>query len=555
LLIRIIDGGGEIAAGGSVPWQNPPSRDMLLAKIFSLSSPLRSLLPALNKYRSKPSCLKPVLALCSLLCLMSCVGAAQENGNPVDFNTNTPNIYVDYNRTIVPTRAEVASTNGLGCWIWDKQTLDKQTIHLWQSFNIPESNPATHAELRISADNAFRVWMDGQEIGSGSDWRTLSIYELSGKLDPGTHVLAVEGFNDCDKAGVIVGLHLKLANGQALHMQSDTNWRVVPISVSGWQTAKRPADDWPMAVFVANLRQPPWWGVPKAIAYIQESIPEPVPFWRTSRFQFILFVGCGAFMIIGFCLLIQLVIQSKTHSSLQIERDRIARDLHDDLGSKITQLLLIGEASQIRDNILPHDNASTEPILQMCEEARDILTTIDEIIWIVNSQHNTLNDFSIHVCKYTERFLESTPIRFRFDVEYELPPKTLPQLVRRNLVLAVKEALNNAVKHSHATELIVRIKLEDSTFIVMAEDNGIGFDYQKVNPERNGLNNMTLRMKEIGGDFKVITRLDEGCKVCLGFPINNSGFRRLLYKPAYQNSSAPIHGYKDGKGLVAKQIK
>jgi signal transduction histidine kinase len=217
--------------------------------------------------------------------------------------------------------------------------------------------------------------------------------------------------------------------------------------------------------------------------------------------------------------------------------------------------LLTGEASQIRNNQLSQDNAATEPILQMCEGARDILTTIDEIIWIVNSQHNTLNDFVIHVCKYTERFLESTPIRFRFDVEYDLPPKTLPQLARRNLVLAVKEALNNVIKHSHATELIVRIKLDNSTFIVMLEDNGIGFDYQQVNSERNGLNNMMLRLQEIDGDFKIITRPDEGCKVCISFPIKNFKFGRRLYKPAYQNGSLPSHVSKNGDELAAKEIK
>jgi signal transduction histidine kinase len=253
--------------------------------------------------------------------------------------------------------------------------------------------------------------------------------------------------------------------------------------------------------------------------------------------------------------LIQLVIQAKTHRFLQVERDRIARDLHDDLGSKITRLLLIGEASQIRHDTDSRDHALDEPILQMCEGARDILTTIDEIIWIVNSQRNTLNDFAIRVCRYTERFLESTPIRFRFDVEYELPPKTLPQLARRNLVLAVKEALNNAVKHSHATELMVRIKLDGSTFVVMVEDNGIGFDSQPAKSERNGLNNMLSRMKEIGGDFEIISRLGEGCKVCLRFPIKHSRFRRFLYQPAPQSSLALNRVPEDRQALAAKQIK
>jgi hypothetical protein len=340
------------------------------------------------------------------LCLFCRVAAGQDAGsNSVEYFTNTPNIYVDYDRAKNPSEAELEATNGLGCWIWDKQTLDKQTIHLWKSFTIPESIPATNADLRASADNAFRVWMDGQEIGNGSDWRTLSIYKLSGRLEPGTHVLAIEGFNDCDKAGVIFGMTVNLANGKTLHVQSDKSWRVVPLSVSDWRTVTKPSPDWPKASFVANLRQPPWWGNPKTVAHVDGSLPEPLLFWQTTRFQIILFAVCGGFIISGLFLLIQLVIQSKTHSFLQIERDRIARDIHDDLGSKITQLLLIGEASQIRQDARSHGNGSSEPVLQMCDGARDILTTVDEIIWIVNSQHNTLNDLAIHVCKYTERFM------------------------------------------------------------------------------------------------------------------------------------------------------
>lgn len=482
----------------------------------------------------------------------SSIGLAQDkSGNA---NPDSPNIYVDYGLTPASFPLQKAATNGLGCWIWAQQVLDKQTVHLWQTFNIPGSAPATNADLRISADNAFRVWIDGHEIGSGSDWRTVSIYNLSGQLSPGTHVLAVEGFNDCDKAGVIVGLSVKLAGGKELYFRSDTKWRVVPLTVSGWQTITRPADDWPNAKFIAHLGQVPWWSVPKTIAHIQESLPDPLPFWRTRDFQFVLFAGCGVFIVIGLGLLVQLLIQSRTHKFLQIERDRIARDIHDDLGSKITQLLLMGEASQIRHNEAFPENTQAEPILQMCDGARDILSTIDEIIWIVNSQHNTLNDFAIHVCKYTERFLESSSIRFRFDVEYELPAKTLSQLARRNLFLAVKEALNNSVKYSHATELTVRITLNGSRFIIIVEDNGIGFDFQQANPARNGLTNMMSRMQEIGGDFQVISRPGEGCKVRLGFPLKQPWFRRFLLKPSSQSHPDTGGAPNQDNGPATKQM-
>jgi signal transduction histidine kinase len=494
-------------------------------------------LPLLGKHLSNFSSLNH-LVLLGALAVMSCVSASGNvSRDQLESPINTPNIYVvsDVSKT------DVACTNGLGCWIWAKQVLNKQTIYLWKTFQVSQPYPVVHAKLSISADNAYTVWLDGQEIGSGSDWRSLNIYELRGKLNPGIHVLAVEGFNDTDKAGVIVGLSLKLANGQFLQVRSDTSWRVVPKPVSGWQTVTQPPDDWPKARFIAVMGQNFWWHLPITVAHIQGLLPEPIPFWQTRKFQSSLFVGCGFFIIIGLYLLIQLVSQSNTHNSLRIERDRIARDLHDDLGSKVNQLLLTGEAALIKH---------TEPdaaIPKICESARDILATIDDVVWIVNSQHDKLNDFAIQICKHTQRFLESTNIRYRFDVGYEFPPKTITQLARRNLFLVVKEAVNNAVKHSHATELTVRIQLEGSMLIVTVEDNGIGFDSKRFDNDRNGLANMTRRMEEIGGSAQIITRPGHGSKICLKVSLTPSRFQRFLFKRLFQrkhqrneNSGVPV---------------
>lgn len=481
------------------------------------------------------------MLLCALS-VMSCFGALGEaSRDQLDSPVNTPNIYVvsDVSQT------DVTSTNGLGCWIWAKQVLNKQTIYLWKTFQVPQPYPVVNAKLSISADNAYTVWLDGQEIGSGSDWRSLSIYELRGKLNPGTHVLAVEGFNDTDKAGVIVGLSLKLANGQLLHVRSDTSWRVVPKPMSGWQTVTQPLDDWPKARFIAVMGQNFWWHLPVTVAHIQGSLPEPLPFWQTRKFQSGLFVGCGLFLVIGLYLLFQLVIQSKTHRSVQIERDRIARDIHDDLGSKVNELLLTGEAAQIKPN------GSNTSLPKMCERARDILTTIDEVVWIVNSEHDKLDDFAIQVCKHTERFLESTHIRFRFDMDYELPPKKLTQLVRRNLFLAVKEALNNTVKHSHATEVTVSIKLEGSVLAVIVVDNGIGFDSRHVNDDRNGLANLMQRMEEIEGTSQVTSQPGEGCKVRLCVPLKYPWLRWHLFESVHRHCS---YWQNDSKDSPAERI-
>ncbi len=449
-------------------------------------------------------------------------------GNPPAGASNYPTIFY-------VTKPQPEVTNGLGCWMWDKITLNKQTVRFWHRFDVPKTNPVVQAELRIAADNAFKVWLDGQELGSGSDWRTLSIYHLEGKLNSGPHALAVEGFNDNDQAGVIFGLSLTMADGQVMQMRSDRTWRVVPNSESDWETALHPGADWPYASFAANFGRVPWWRIPASVLHIRAALPKPIPVWQSREFQLGLFAACVVFVLICLYLLIQLVSQLKAHHLVQAERDRISRDIHDDLGSKITQLLLTGELAQIKS--APPPGA---PLVQMCDGARNILTTIDDVVWIVNSQNDNFQDFVIYVCKHTQQFLESTPIRCRFDVQQELPAKILPQITRRNLFLAIKEALNNAAKHSEATELTLHIELYGSRLDVDVADNGRGFDTAQASQERNGLTNMKLRMLEIGGDCHVISRPGEGCQVSFQVLLKQPSFFKSLFRLKNRDDSAVV---------------
>lgn len=439
---------------------------------------------------------------------------------------NYPGIYV--------AKALPEVTNGLGCWMWDKQTFNKQTVRLWHRFDVPAPNTVVRAEIRIAADNAFKISIDGQELGSGSDWRTLSIYHLKGALKSGPHVLAVEGFNDNDQAGVILGMRLEMSNGQVMQMQSDLTWRIAPDTASDWETALVPGADWPYSANARNFGRVPWWNIPISVLHIPGTLPKPVPLWETRNFQIGLFSVGGVLTVVCLYLLIQLMSQSKAHHLVQVERDRIARDIHDDLGSKLTQLLLTGEMAQIEAAPSPGT-----PISQMCDGARNILSTIDEVIWIVNSRHDNLDDFVIYICKYAESFLASSSIRCRFDVPHDLPATRLSQLGRRNLFLAVKEALNNTAKHSGAAELTVRIELTGPRLNVVVADNGCGFDFARAGQERNGLTNMKLRMAEIGGDCQIASRPGEGCQVTFQVPLKQRSFFKSLFRRGSSNDSAP----------------
>jgi signal transduction histidine kinase len=514
-----------------------PRTNVILTKN---SAPVNSHHPKLAEVRGKFS----QRAAWLLFGLAVSFASARASENSAVVVSNPPAIYVGTVHTELPEL-----TNGLGCWIWDKVTVSKQTVRLWNRFEVPKTNHVIRAELRIAADNAYKVSLDGRELGSGSDWRTLSIYHLEGTLDSGPHIVAVEGFNDNDQAGVILGLRLEMANNQVLQIRSDRTWRVVPNSENGWETALHPAADWPHASFATNFGKMPWWTIPTSVLHIREDLPKPIPFWQSREFQIGLFTGCGIFVLFCLYLLIQLVSQSKAHHLVQAERDRIARDIHDDLGSKLTQLLLTGEEAQIESAPAPG-----APLLQMCDGARNILATIDEVVWIVNSQRDNLEDFVSYVCKYAQHFLKSSPIRCRFDVPQELPATFLSQFTRRNLFLAAKEALNNTAKHSAATELTVCIELNGSQLSVVVADNGCGFDSTQASQARNGLTNMKLRMAEIGGDCQVVSRPGEGCQVNFQVPLKRRSFFKSLFQSRNHDDSPGFPSHRKEASSPAETV-
>jgi signal transduction histidine kinase len=414
----------------------------------------------------------------------------------------------------------------LGQWIWASQTMDKQTCRFWTTVVIPPGQRVKRARLLITVDNGFRLFLDGREIGQGSDWRTVDAYDLKAVLTPGTHVIGVEGFNDRLEAGVIFGLQVHLSGQPEINLRSDSSWRVASMTDSHWSTRKHAPKDWPTATVVGGVHQSPWANWPIAVTLEAPVQPLVIHYWQALWFQacllFLLLVavvGCVWFRF-------KLATQFRAQQLLQLERVRIARDIHDGLGSQLTQLVLCGEVMQ-REH--PDDSPAHAQLNQLCLLGREVSLAMDEVVWTVNARRDTLRDFVSYVCKYAQNFLEATPIRCRLDVELGLPDTMFDLPVRRNLFLAVKEALNNAAKYSAAKELFLRIYRQGPNLVVEVEDNGQGFDPEKVDVERNGLTNMCHRMAEVGGNCELFAQTGSGCRLTFTVPLKDSSRRPWFF--------------------------
>ncbi len=201
--------------------------------------------------------------------------------------------------------------------------------------------------------------------------------------------------------------------------------------------------------------------------------------------------------------------------AVEEERTRLARDIHDEMGSRFTQIsLLAGRALRLA----PADEAAREPIQSISGAVKELASALEEIVWAANPAQDLLEGFSNFLSQYSSTVLRNAGLRCRLDIPTLLPAHTLPGGLRHRLMMAVKEALNNTLKHAHATEVVVRLELDGPILRVTVSDNGGGFDSGTVK-HGNGLDQSVRRMEEVGGTCVVESRPAGGTQVRLAVPL------------------------------------
>jgi len=408
-----------------------------------------------------------------------------------------------------------ASELGLGDWIWTTNVTDRQACHLWRAFDLPQNLPVARALLQLTADNSYTVYLDGREIGRGGDPNNLAEYDITLLLSPGRHVLAVEAFNDTFDAGMILGLRIQLVNGRKLGVYSDASWRIASGNDRGWLARKQADAAWPAARVVGYAGKA-WWQYPNKIIQVPPLQPAASHFWQQGWVLAVLLLACLTVAVLWLRQGFRLAWQARAQRLLERERARIARDMHDDLGSGLTQLTLLGELA-LRETA--PEGEARDRLNQLCAKARLLLRSMDEVIWVVNPRRDTVKDFAAFISEHAQEFLASTAIRCRQEVAAELPalPLELPQ--RRNLLLAVKEAIRNAARHSGAAEVNLKVQVADNSLQVVVEDNGRGFSTIGAGASRNGLANMRQRLADVGGSLTLRTAPGQGCCITFLLPL------------------------------------
>jgi ligand-binding sensor domain-containing protein/signal transduction histidine kinase len=186
--------------------------------------------------------------------------------------------------------------------------------------------------------------------------------------------------------------------------------------------------------------------------------------------------------------------QLERERALAFERERIARDLHDDLGSSLARIsLLSGLLKGDRDN----PNQIESHALKISQSADQTVRALEEIVWAVRPGSDSLQSLVEYIAHFANELFESGGIRCRLDLPPDLPARPLPPEVRHNAFLVVKEALTNALKHAEAQEVCIRAQATVEALEIMVQDDGIGFD-TKGKSRGQGLGNMRRRAQALG---------------------------------------------------------
>jgi len=200
------------------------------------------------------------------------------------------------------------------------------------------------------------------------------------------------------------------------------------------------------------------------------------------------------------------------------ERTRIAQDLHDIMGAKLCRISYLSEHAR-RSEVIPVE--LQDEIRSISDESREVLQSLDEMVWAVNPQKDTLDHLVAYIGQYAQEYFRRTGVECELEIPGQVPVQPLSSQSRHHLFLAVHEALTNILKHSGATQARIAMTCQNTNFEITITDNGTGFDpvsSESNSPSSaagfcNGLGNMRRRLAELGGRCVINSRPGHGATI------------------------------------------
>jgi signal transduction histidine kinase len=208
--------------------------------------------------------------------------------------------------------------------------------------------------------------------------------------------------------------------------------------------------------------------------------------------------------------------QIAVQAAEQRVKDRIARDLHDDVAASMSGIRIL---SQVAIRQAANNTQNITPLLQqITRSAQATLDGLSDIIWAINAHTDYLNDVADRIRDYAVRTLEAHDIAYHLEICRNLPAMDLDVEARRNIYLIFKESVNNVLKHSQCKSMEIKLLVEDGFMTLIVADDGVGFDMEAVQ-RGHGLDNLEKRAQDIGGKVEISAAPGQGTKIVFLLPL------------------------------------
>jgi signal transduction histidine kinase len=251
---------------------------------------------------------------------------------------------------------------------------------------------------------------------------------------------------------------------------------------------------------------------------VEASIPISIPtaLWTTPVFWSMVALASIGFVLAGWRFvqwrrMVHQVEVMERNRAVEQERVRIAQDIHDDLGARVTQFSLLSSAAQNKPGLT---DQAREDFEQVSRLSRNMVTALYETVWAVEPENDHLDELGAYICQMSTQMCSEANLKCRLTVPDMPRDVALGSKVRHEIIMAVKEAVHNVLRHSGAKELHVRILYENRVLTIIVSDDGSGFDLDQ-HASGNGLSNMKRRMGSCDGSCVVRSRPGEGTQVRL----------------------------------------
>lgn len=360
----------------------------------------------------------------------------------------------------------------------------------------PEPLALSRSEIMGRYADSELVRLTGRVFQNGLRGSTrVIVLEAQGQMLEAKFASSLSGRDDARVGEIRPGAEVAMTGIAQVSGAADWGGGVRPYAVN--LLMRGPAD-------LIVLHEPPWWTPARLLAAVG---------------ALILLVAVS----FGWVVLLRRQVAAQTkvihEQALRVaherERRRIAQDIHDDLGSRLTQLALLGARVTTAAGA---DEPTRALGGRIAETARTTVQTMDEIVWAVNPGNDTLQSLGDYLCKVATALLSGAEIACQLDVPAVLPERRLSADHRHNLVLAVREALHNVVKHSRATAASLSLRADGQEIGIEVSDNGVGIPAQGAG-RGNGLGNLQRRLAEVGGRCEIGPGAGGGTRVRLTSPL------------------------------------